>query len=208
MVTPMGPAATAACGYATSVIQFPKRNLLPALRPRPLPLVAIPGRNRQDSRGRRVRPQEAALHSSPVPRGYVPNAAPKPKRDPRTRVGRQPVRARVHHLAGPDPRGHAPNADQGPTTGPPLGSETQCHHSEIQSLRRQRYVTGPLLQSTFVRGVPPQLPIPPVRPAHVEPAQSGSHEWHHGGCSRGRRGSVAHRTPCNLPHAGPPGLRQ
>ena len=208
MVTPMGPAVNGACGYATSANQFLRRTVPHTLRLRPLPRAAIPGRNRQGSRGRRARPLEAPSHSGPVPRGHVPNATPKPKRGPRTRVGRQPFRVRVHHLAGPDPRGHVPNADQGPTTGPPLGSETQCHYSEIQSLRRQRYVTGLLLQSTFVRGVPPRLPIPPVRPARVGPAQSGSREWHHGRRSRARRGSVVQRRPCSVRLAGPAGPRQ
>ena len=186
-MTSRDPAATAACGYATSVIAFPKRNLFPALHSRPLPPVAIPGRSRRDSRGRKTCP---------------------PKRPLQPCVVRQPARARVRRSAGPDLRGHAPNAGQRPTMGPPMGSVTRRRHSESLSVRMLRCATGPPLPSTFGLDVPPRPPILPVRPVRAGPARSESRVWHHGGHSRAKRGSVVRRRPCSVHQAGTAGPRQ
>ena len=175
MVTPTGPAVNAACGYATSAIQSLRRTLPHALRLRPLPRAAIPGRNRQGSRGRKTRPPEAHSPSDPVPRGHVPNAVPKPKQGPRMRVGQQHVRVRVHHLAGPFPRGHVPNADWEPAGNPAVSVGKQHSRWRIHGPRTQRYVTGPLPQTSSVHGLLPPLPVPPVRPALLEPVPSRCH---------------------------------
>ena len=184
--TSKSPAATAVCGYATSVIANPKRSLFLALRSRQLPPAATPGRNQRGSRSQRTCPPEQPLQP---------------------RASRHPARAEVRCSAGPDLRAHVPSASQGPATGLQLDSVRRRRHSVSLRVRMLRYATGRPLPSTSGPGVLQQPQAPPVLLAHAVPVRSRTRVWHRGWHSRAKHGPVVHRRPCIARQAetvGPP----